>query len=283
MRWINKRNRKNRKQGHAIVNKFLRRGWDKTLGRYVNCCYSDLQGEGKMTRLLLREQGYLCCYCMRAISYKSHTTIEHVLPRKTNKEDKNAITHYMNSAHFMKRYVKWTEEPARYRVKVPPYPHYCAYENLVASCDGSVYDLSNPDFQYPSRLHNSCNNFRKNEKIIPMFYLKNVNRLLIYERDGELSYDEKFRPTIEAINLEYDTLKLMRKAWAKVSEWYSVKDVKKAIADEQLRNDIIDDAQFNAFDGNLLRRPNLWALFYEFRWFYTYFKRKSQTSGTLSV
>lgn len=273
MRWINKRIKKNRKRGHAIVNKFLYRGWDKTSGRYVNCCYSDLQGEGKMTRLLLREQGYLCCYCMRAISYKSHTTIEHVLPRKTKIDDNNTITHYMNSARFMKRYVKWTEEPPRYRVNVPPYPHYCAYENLVASCDGSVYDLSNPDYKYPSKLHNSCNNFRSNEEIIPLFFLKEINRLLIYERDGELTYDEKYSHTIKVINLEYDTLKLMRRAWAKVSEYYTVDDVKKAITDVELRNEIIDDARFNAFDGNLLQNTNLWNLLYDFRWFYTYFKR----------
>lgn len=276
MRWINKRNRKNRKQGHAIVNKFLRRGWDKSLGRYVNCCYSDLQGEGKMTHLLLREQGYLCCYCMRTISYKNHTTIEHILPRKTKGDDYNTITHYLNAAGFMKRKVKWTEEPPLYRIKVPPYPHYCAYENLVASCDGSIYDLQNPDYQYPSKLHNSCNNFRKNEEIIPLFFLKRINKILIYERDGELSYDEKYRLTIKAINLEYDTLKLIRRAWAKVSEYYSVDDVKKAMTDEELRNEIIDDAGFNAFDGNLLQHSNLWYLLYDYRWFYTYFKRRKK-------
>lgn len=276
MRWINKRNRKNRKHGHAIVNKFLLRGWDKTLGRYVNCCYSDLQGEGKMTHLLLREQGYMCCYCMRVISYKGHTTIEHVLPRMTKKDDNNTIVHYMNSARFMKRYVKWTEEPPRYRVNVPPYPHYCAYENLVASCDRSVYDLRNPDYQYPSRLHNSCNNLRGNKKIIPLFFLKKINKVLIYEQDGELTYDDKYAPTINAINLEYDTLKLMRRAWAKISEYYFVDDVKKAIKDVELRNEIIDDAGFNAFDGNLLRHSNLWNLLYDYRWFYSYFKRRNR-------
>lgn len=274
MRWINKRNRRNRKQGHAIVGKFLRRGWNKTSGRYVNCSYSDFQSEGEITHLLLREQGYFCCYCMRKISYKGHTTIEHVLPRKTKKYEHNTITHYLNSIRFMKRYVKWTDEPPKKRVKVPPYPHYCAYENLVVSCDGSVYDLHNPDFQYASKLHNCCNNFRKNEKIIPLFYLKKINRVLIYERDGELTYDEKYRHTIKAINLEYDTLKLIRRAWARISRVYTVEDVRNAMADIDMRNIIIDDSRLNAFDGNLLRHSNMWNLLFEYRWFYTYFKRK---------
>lgn len=75
MRWINKRKRKNRKKGHFIVGKFLRCGWNNEYGRYINCSYSDFQKEGRITHLLLREQGYMCCYCMRAIAYKSHTDI----------------------------------------------------------------------------------------------------------------------------------------------------------------------------------------------------------------
>lgn len=274
MRWINKRNRKNRKQGHAIVGKFLFRGWDKVYGRYINCSYSDLLREGKMTHLLLREQGYMCCYCMRSISFKRHTTIEHVLPRMTKRTDDNAIIHYLNSSRFMKRYVKWTEEPPRQRVKVPPYPHYCAYENLVVSCDGSIYDLHNPDCQYSRSLHNCCNNIRGNKEIIPMFFLERIDRLLIYERDGELTYDEMFESTIKAIRLEYDTLKLMRRAWASICEYYSVEDVKYAITDDDLRNLIIDDSRLSAFDGNLLRRSTFWNLLYEYRWFHSYFKRK---------
>lgn len=274
MRWINKRDKQNRKNGHAIVKKFLKRGWDESLGRYVNSRYSDLQGEGCMTHLLLREQGYMCCYCMRAISYKNHTTLEHVLPRKTKKDDYNTISHYLNAARYMKRYVKWSEEPPQYRVKVPPFPHYCAYENLVASCDGSVYDINNPNCQYPSKLHNCCNNIRDRKEIIPMFYLKNINRILIYEFDGELTYDEKYESTIKAINLEYPTLKLLRRAWAKISRFYTVEDVKKAANNIDLRDEIIDDSLLSSVDGNLLKKDNFWNLLFEYRWFYTYFKKK---------
>lgn len=74
-----------------------------------------------------------------------------------------------------------------------------------------------------------------------------------------------YESTIKAINLEYPTLKLMRKAWAKISSGNTVEDVKKAILDEELRNEIIDDALLNPFDGNLLRHTNLWNLLYEYR------------------
>lgn len=273
MRWINKRNRKHRKKGHSIVSKFLRRGWEKESGRYVNCSYSDLLREGQMTHLLLHEQGYMCCYCMRAISYKGHTTIEHVLPRMTKAIDHHTILHYLNSARFMKRYVRWSQEPPERKVKGPPYPHYCAYENLVVSCDGSICDINNPDESLPGRLHNCCNNFRSNKNIIPLFYQSKVDRILTYERDGEITCDEKYDHTINAINLVHPTLKLMRKAWARVSDSHSVEDVRRAIENKILRSVIVDDAKLSANEGYFLERDNIWVVFYEYRWFYSYFKK----------
>lgn len=37
MRWINKRNKNNRKRAHRIVNRFLRNAWDNYSKSYVNC------------------------------------------------------------------------------------------------------------------------------------------------------------------------------------------------------------------------------------------------------
>lgn len=276
MYFINKRNKRNRKQAHSIVNKFLHRGWNKEFGRYVNCDYSDLQHEGKMKLLLLREQKGLCCYCMRQISFKKHTTLEHVLPRKTDGKDCNAILYYLNSARFMKRYVMWTPEPPQRRVFRPPYPHYCAYENLVASCDGSIYDVDNPEIRYVGKLHNSCNNHRGNAKILPLFFNSHINELIIYEKDGELTFDEDlYGETIRAINLEYPTLKLMRRAWAEVCVHYTPEDVKIAMVDKEFRRDIINDTNLNVFDRHTMTFDNMWSLFYEYRWFYGYFSSQN--------
>ena len=279
MRWINKRNKKNRKKGHAIVNRFLRNGWNKDFGKYVNGFYCDLQREGKIVRLLLREQEGLCCYCMRHISYKNHTTLEHVLPRKTAGNDYSSIIYYLNSARFMKRYVRWSEEPPKKHVHVPPYPHYCAYENLVASCDGSIVDVNKPEECYPGKLHNSCNNFRESDRIVPIFYDFHAKDLICYEPDGELTYDEDlYEETIKAVNLEYPTLKLMRKAWAEICLRHTPEDVKRAQNDNALKQEIIDEMDLDVFDSHLMTYPNIWNLFYEYRWFYTYFKEKFSKS-----
>ena len=275
MRWINKRHKKNRKRGHAIVRKFLHRGWNDEIGKFVNTSYADLKGERKMERLLLGEQEYHCCYCMRAISVKHKTTLEHIMPRKTKADDHNTICHYLNSARYMKRYVKWTEEPPRQRVKTPPYPHYCAYENLVVSCDGSVWDTSNPD-AIASTVHNTCNNIRSDQEIVPIFYDPQVERKLLYERDGELTYDEyKYASTIGAIKLEHATLKLMRQSWAQIAgTQYTTDDVKRAIEDEQLKQNILDNLNLSAADLDFIQRKNIWELLYEYRWFFDYFRYK---------
>ena len=276
MRLINKRNKKNRKKGHAIVGMFLRRGWDKESGRYINCSYSDLLSEGKLTRLLLREQDYLCCYCMRTISFKNHTTLEHVMPRKTKITDHNTISHYLNVARFMKRYVRCTQEPPSRRVIFPPYPHYCAYENLVASCDGSICDINNNLVSYPGRLHNCCNNKRGNKVIIPLFYLRGVDEIIRYERDGSLTYDEKYKDTIKAINLEFGTLKTIRKAWARVCNYYTIEDVRRAMSDKTLRYEIVDDADLSVNESSFISRDDIWNVFYEYRWFFDYFRKKKR-------
>ena len=65
----------------------------------------------------------------------------------------------------------------------------------------------------------------------------------------------------------------MRKAWARVSDSHSVEDVRRAIENKILRSVIVDDAKLSANEGYFLERDNIWVVFYEYRWFYSYFKK----------
>lgn len=87
-----------------------------------------------------------------------------------------------------------------------------------------------------------------------MFYDSQVERRLLYERDGELTYDEaKYGATIEAINLEHRTLKLLRKIWAQIAKThYTKEDVKSAIDDEKLRQKILGVLRIQAADYDFL-------------------------------
>jgi hypothetical protein len=140
-------------------------------------------------------------------------------------------------------------------------------------------DINKPEVRFPSNLHNTCNNIRQSKKIVPIFYNSHAKDVISYEPDGELTYDEDlYKETIDAINLEYPTLKLMRRAWADICLRNTPEDVKRAQKDDILRQEIIDDTNLNVFDSYLMSLPNIWNLLFEYRWFYTYFREKFSKS-----
>lgn len=100
--------------------------------------------------------------------------------------------------------------------------------------------------------------------------------LIQYETDGELTYDEtQYGETMQALRLEHDTLKLMRRTWANIARYnyYRVEDVRKAISDKALRNNILSDSHVPMRDANNLKTDIYWNTLYSYHWFYGYFKK----------
>jgi 5-methylcytosine-specific restriction endonuclease McrA len=264
MEFIGKNN-KNGKKGHKYVQSFIKRSWNEDEHKYVNLDFDGLKRSKKFKYLLLREQGFRCCYCMHHLKGET-TTIEHIIPRATKKDSEKE--EYFNYGISSEMIVLEKDIVKTEKIKVPPYPHTIAYENLVASCDGKI----NPE--QPNGIY-CCNHIRKSKKIIPIFFLKDTMSIIIYEKDGKLTYDEKYKDTLEALNLEYTTLTLIRKAWAKLSSDYNLYHIKVAITDESLRIDIIDEMELEAKnkESETLRKEVYWKLFWEYRWFYSYFQK----------
>lgn len=106
MRWIDKNKKEFRKRGRYLVAKFLEQSWNKDLNRYINCDFSSLKKEKKLERLLLGQQRGFCCYCMRRISFKQHTTLEHILPHHPQSMDdvKWYLQTYPRLRHFVTYY-----------------------------------------------------------------------------------------------------------------------------------------------------------------------------------
>jgi hypothetical protein len=90
-----------------------------------------------------------------------------------------------------------------------------------------------------------CNHHRKNENIIPIFLLYDAASVVTYEKDGTLTYANDYNATIKALQLNYPTLKLMRKGWAKLPSEYTLYHIKVAITDNNLRKDIVDDMELD--------------------------------------
>lgn len=273
MQFINKY--QNREKGHRIIKSFIKEHWDDDCQKYVNLNYDELKRCKKFQHLLLNEQQGYCCYCMRKIP-PTDVTLEHVIPRNLGGDDekkKKEFKYYMQFGYLKPRRIYYSPQiPASLKLHTPPYPHSIAYENLVASCNGRIYDGGSK-----CQLHACCNNFRGNEKIIPLFFLPRISQIVQYEKDGALTYDEeKYGASIDLLNLRHPTLFFIRKIWARiVTKDINMSQVKSALEDEKIRQNIIDDLDIPRADENKLKLDMYWKLFLEFHWFYYYFTNKS--------
>jgi hypothetical protein len=268
MQYIGKDNNVYKKRGYEIVDSFISDCWQSDSNRYVNLGYDELKRKENFKDLLLEEQKGFCCYCMRKIPVNK-LTLEHVMPRNIKTDIKNEVEHYYQFVSPQK--VKYIPQiiPDN-KLKYPPYPHCIAYENLTASCDGSIWDGNGKHI-----LHGCCNNKRGNDKIIPLFFLPRIHYLLIYEEDGRLTYAEEYDSTIKSLNLDCNSLRLIRKVWACIrNSNIKIADVRAAEEDKILRIDIIVRLGLDRKDESTIKNDTYWKLLLQFYWFYGYFGLK---------
>ena len=280
MFWINKGKGHFRRLGHKIVKDYLSLAWNRN--QYINCDYNGFKRNGKMERLLLLEQKSYCCYCMRTLKYKTHTTLEHVLPHNAN--DNEIKNYYLNFNKTFRKNVRFylidkTNESIK--IKVPKYPHFCAYENLVLSCDGSIYGSINDLEKSGSRLHQCCNNYRGDTEILPMFFLRHIQRYIIYDEDGEVipkpslpeSLNGALKNSILNLNLNYHTLVMIRKAWHNIAnEIWNVEQINEAIEAPDRRWEIIQTMMLSREYSTNLNHKEYWKLLCQYSYFYKYYK-----------
>lgn len=274
--------------GHHYVMKFLNDAWNEDLGKYVNCTFKDFKKNRNFERLLLQEQRGLCCYCMRNLSLGKHTTLEHILPLNENEVDKQKL--YFRECGVLRKNVRFyfiTPENCSKKLRCPKYPHFCAYENLVLSCDGSIYK-SEEEMPIPvGRLHNCCNNVRGNQYILPLFYKRHIQQYVEYDKNGTLmrtkqmpaSFKLDFDEYIKVLRLNQDTLKLLRKTWCEVvRNGFSVADVMAANAgtedEKNKRQGIVAVLMFNREESTKILKDQYWNLLCQYTYFYRYYKHK---------
>lgn len=278
MRHINKRNKNTRKTAHRIVKKFVDTAWSEQEGRYVNFDYQTFRSSGfsesrSFKRLLLREQKGYCCYCMRHLIMgnggRDNITYEHVIPHKVKKTD---CAYYYARIPFSKRYIKVIDSTPSERCQVKPYPHFCAYENLVLSCDGNLVQIGQSRTQRGGRLHLTCNNKRGNERIEPIFFYHLPPLEWRYEYDGRITCSERFDDTVRILGLNNRTLILIRKAWATIDKSIKVENIREAIGDKCKRREIISKMDLSLREQQNLNNDLFWETFCEYDWFNQYFQ-----------
>ena len=218
MRYINKR--PYLQEGQRITDDYLESTCriEYEDGHY---CYLNIDYEGtfaesgsrlNMLQLTLKSQDNKCCYCMRDLGPRGQqVTLEHIIPQSAPERRFNSsIT--KNVPFLTKQTVIRTGDFVGVPDKqVPPRPHTVAFENLVASCDGTF-----PDKTGSSQC---CNLHRGNKPIYPMFFVENIENEIVYMQDGSMhprigctQYNE-YKMTIANVGLNCKNLKDIRRLW----------------------------------------------------------------------
>ncbi len=143
--------------------------------------YTNFRKKKKLRQSLLKEQGYICCFCMRRIENSNETTkIAHIFPQNpVSDEDKQKV------------------EKGNLDLD---------YHNMLAACDGGKG-------QSPHLQH--CDTKQGNAilKINPADSMKNCENLIAYRSSGEIYSDNSDinHDLQEILNLNLETIKNNRK------------------------------------------------------------------------
>lgn len=290
MRYIKKTGTPAEAEGKKLTKAFVDGCWNENTHQYENFSY-ERSRLGDLGPVLLDEQkdanGCYCCYCMRRLFLKDTTdghdenvTYEHIIPHKIKpnewNEDKGKYMQFpnLNSAHVTVCFDgELTAKQKISKMASMPYPHFVSYHNLVASCDGAVFE--------DEALHNShcCNNKRQERFVMPIYLSKELSSGISYTSKGDLDYDDSLYDSQWFdelhLNLTNAWITLVRRIWYKISNSeYTNKDVELARIDKGLRQDIIDDVDSNNEISSWAESDSAWNLFSEYSWFYGYYERR---------
>ncbi len=270
MRYIDKS--LNQAAANALVNAFLASRWDVHNNCYTSISYSGQEFinnlKPNLKQLLLTEQQFLCCYCMRRLTNIT-TTFEHIVPRSTVTQlGLNQYTH--NHLIDVNVCLQSVFDSATVPVVSPPYPLEIGYENLTASCKG--------DFPGSVTYH-ICNHKRGSAFIEPLFYIPTIANEVSYLKGGLLSSSNSgYDNSIIVLNLNYDSLERIRQVWYYISV-ENIVDIENAATEAQ-KNDILT---VNLMSLPPERRNRLiadfknetfWNVLLLYKWFHSYYIMK---------
>ena len=232
----------------------------------------------QMIDILLVNQRYYCCYCMRRLTGNKDITLEHIIPQNV---DKSKISYYqrdevseLNDNIVLSEDFSHTSNPSLDKL-----PHTVAYDNLSVSCKG----------EFPKRKHSldviqdgqCCNNARGNEEIFPIYLLNNSN-LIVYLKSGKVLegsdeyWQEDVRKFISKAKLNCSTLQDIRLLWFILKD-NAMEEICSLGKEKDTRLDLIRDALFltslsdEKIDNLLAKfeKEDYWNTFLLYDWFHS--------------
>lgn len=283
MRFIDKTAAGNRVKGLVVIRNMLDSCWNGT--NYVNLHY-DYVDKTELTNHLVAEQGAYCCYCMRRLhisdgrNHKKNVSLEHVVPHNISTENwERDKAKYRCFSTLIKNIVvcpKGKVENPYKKFGMPPFPHFLAYDNLVASCNGQTLDENAREVP-----HHCCNLRRGNNYVEPLFFYADVESHVYYDSRGHIRCAEEYVSSLgkDGVDIMSAFLNDVRQFWKRIADSdYTVAQVCEAEDNDSLRFDIIDDVFTDDSTGHwlFLTERSKWCIYSDYAWFYDYYKGRWQ-------
>lgn len=225
-----------KKEGNAVIDDFLNTCCRTPIGRYQGIRY-DKRDDGtnptfcnangrsfrkRLINVLLSNQQKKCCYCLRKLKINKVdgndelVTLEHIIPRGF-KSGTPQLANYQRCSIINSTKVQLTDEFENSAVQtLPPYPHKVAYNNIVASCNGT---FPNELSSHGGRSRLCCNETRREEDAYPVYFLPNIADMVEYASNGDINaksgsgYESEITTLISNVKLQCKSLLDIRQLW----------------------------------------------------------------------
>jgi len=268
--------KKDNQEAIKFVTDFIYANWlEQNDGsyKYQNIGYPDIKNPiEKYKGFFINDQEDKCCYCCKDIINDRTTELEHIIPRtKSHIED---FQPYFVLSYILKNNVVPQNifEEASTILSQPPFPHHIAYQNIVASCNGRIFETT--------ERFTCCNRERKDDFIPPFNLMPDA---IQYLPDGTIVYmkDILNRNYFETLSLDKDILTNIRRLWYLFAQSELTID---QILDEQYTASItekivrfaIANSSTAAEDTKLVEtfsNQSIWNIFKDYSYFFNYYKK----------
>lgn len=286
MQYINKES--DREAGNKITEAYLYEIWIEDEQRYpvdYNDSFKKLPNKAnsyykQMTQVLLNNQNHYCCYCMRRLTGEGDTTLEHIIPQTADEND--ARYYQKDEFPWLKRNIKLSVLFSHEQNPVlTQMPHSVCYDNLVASCHGK-FPITKKEADIETDGH-CCNHPRGVKRALPLYFLTNIDTIIMYEINGSIlanpdsPWCEEAKELIQSAQLTKQTLSDIRALWYVLRD-IDIDQIKADGKDEQSRKDLIQDnlylteyseERINALIAKFTKKQ-YWECFLLYDWFHSY-------------
>lgn len=257
-----------------FVADFLNNGFSEEEGKYIGIGYEQIKKPVETFRgFFVSEQNKKCCYCCKTIENSHKTELEHIIPRSKNTT--HEFQPYYNLSSILKTNVvpQNNFETSSIKISLPPYPHHVAYHNIVASCNGRIFESSSKD-------NFTCCNRERKDVFVPPFNL--MADSIEYLQDGTIVYkkDPTYRDYFEILNLNKTLLNQIRRLWFLFSKSIlNLDDILNDQYTETITEKIVAFAIVNSnsliADSKLtdtFSTSDTWKVFKQYNFFFDYYK-----------